>query len=245
MEGFRGAGVMATKRSSRKTKHPRSKQSQAGASPASNGLVVRAIKNDPAGKEQIISLVQQLGELRFGVKYIEELEGEQQRSWIRFNHSVNQAHGDYAGLVRLIEQVIEEERDADLRLVEAKIRALKKKSKAEARRAAKNQQRKEEQEDAEEKRKDALLQSNLQDQATWRNNQQTLVRLTVFCVLFTSAMIVLGAVSEKATFLGGSGIGAGIAIALVRAILSSEMNPFLAPRQSVNPRNGLVPQEPQ
>jgi hypothetical protein len=186
-----------------------SKKSGGGGSPAKDphGLVIRAIKNDPGGKEEIIGLVQQLGELRFGVKYIEELSAEQQRSWIMFNHSVNKAQGDYAGLVGLIERVIEEERDADLHLIQVKIDDLR------------------ERREADEARETALFQQGLAERQAWLRIQWVLVGLTVFCVLFAAAMIVVGASSGETGYIGGSSVIAGIAIGLVVKLVSGGSEP--------------------
>jgi hypothetical protein len=202
---------------------------------SSCGLIVRSIKNDPQKNQQVGGIMQQIGEMAFGVKNIEELDAEQRHSWIKFSDAVGRAQGDYASLVRVLKHVAQEEHEADIRRVEAEIRDLDKRRKSDEKLRARDQERKEAREDAEAEREETLFRcelderrqaseekaqvhaQGLKERETTRKVKRArdgiLLGATVFCILFSAFLITIGVAQDKPWFIGGSSVSAGIAIA--------------------------------
>lgn len=208
---------MASKRAGKQARRGARKKG-GSTSTASQGLVLRVIKNDPEC-EWLTGIVQQLGEKFFDVESFADLDTQQRIGWIRFNKaiarigkSVARKEGDFHSFLGFLERVAEDEENPDLVQIEAEIDEL----------------------DPEEQRKQALHQARLRDLQAWRDNQRTLIRLIVFSVLFTATMIAFGVVSEKAVFFGGAGLGAGMTIGLIKAVFSGDMNPFSYPWRSAS-----------
>lgn len=219
----------------RKKRRGRAK-AEVGAPQASSGLVLRSIKDGPEGG-QLISLIQQIGELRFGVKRIEELNAEQKHNWIKLSNAIARAQGDYSRLTALIAEVIEELGVAEISLSRAKVADLERRREVFEKQAAEERNREEAREHAEEERKDALFKVVLADQELGLREREsshaqyisdrkvrrawdmTLIGISVFSVLLSAFLIVFAVVHEKLIFLGGSGVTAVIAVAgIVRIV---------------------------
>jgi hypothetical protein len=198
------------------------------------GMVIRALRNDPQSDKELMAIVQQIGELRFNKKKIEELKGESQRNWISFNHSVAQAQHSFTELMKLLEQAVKEERDADLERIAAEIDDLASRRQADELQAAREQERLEAREETEKahdeafflleitdieqelgERKDKHLQ-RMTERETRRKLQLArdvvLLSLTILCVLVSSALIVVGAINQEPLIVGSSSVSAAIAI---------------------------------
>jgi hypothetical protein len=204
---------MASNRAPGKAKRGAGRKKRGSTSTTSQGLVLRVIKNDPECA-WMAGFVQQLGEKFFGGERFGDLNDRQRRGWFRFNvsmarigKSIARREGDYTSLLSFLERIGEDESDADFAQVQAEVEALGKK---------------EDPAGARERREDALLDAYLDDRETWRKSHRTKVGLTVFWVLFTALMIVVAAASEKAGFVGGSGISAGVAVWLINVLFEDE-----------------------
>ncbi len=186
----------------------------------SEGLVLRSIRNHPESSEQVIAFLQQFGEVRFGVSHFEELDADQKHSWIKFSTAVA---ADFSQLTALVRVVIEEERDADLRLLEAETIDIVERRKADERREAKGQKRREAREDEERRQATKRFELEVADEeqrlaeraerhAQDLSDRVTGRRITVFSILLSAFLIIFGVVSGELIFVGSSWVSAVIAI---------------------------------
>lgn len=159
--------------------------------------------------------------MRFGVSQIEDLDLEQQHSWIKFSSAIA---ADFSQLATLVKAVIREERDADLRLLEAETIDIAERRKADEKRAGKDQKRKEAREDEERGRAAKRFEIEVENQeqelveraerhAQDLKDRETGRKATVFCIALSALLIGFGVVSGELIFVGGSGFSAAIAIA--------------------------------
>lgn len=181
---------------------------------------MRSIRNHPESSEQVIAFLQQFGEMRFGVSQLGELDADQKHSWIKFSTTLA---ADFSQLAALVGGVIEEERDADLRLLEAETIDIVERRKADERRAAKEQKRREAWEDEERGQEAKRFELEVEDQqqrlaeraerhAQDLRDRVTGRRITVFSILLSAFLIVFGVVSGELIFVGSSWVSAIIAI---------------------------------
>jgi len=197
------------------------------------GLVPRSMLGS-AHPPWFISLVQQLGEARFGVENIEELKLEDRRSWLTFTRTVAKAGGDFSKLAQYLEQLAAEEVKANIHSALEQAKSIDARQKAEARLAARIQKRNEAIEKKAQEREDKLFEEKQADRNQTRKerrerHKQSLVERetkrkiyqareivlmsgTAAFLLFSFGLIAYGLIAEKPLFVGGSTISAAIAI---------------------------------
>jgi flagellar biosynthesis GTPase FlhF len=205
-----------------------------GGTSSATGMVPRSIRKDPETNERILALLQEVGEFLYGVTQISDLDREQLGNWVKRSHEFAKVQGDFSSLLALLEQMFEEARKDDKRLLEAELEDLEDRFILDARLASKNQERKEERE-AEERERDralfdarlsdekqsteeraALLAQGLKERETTRKLQRAqdllLILVTAFFALLSGVLIVYGVVHGEIFFVGGSGVTATITL---------------------------------
>jgi hypothetical protein len=230
-----------------------------GTTQTSDDLVLRSIKSNKESNEKIGPFLQQLGELYFGVQQIEDLDPQELHSWIKFSTSVAKAQNNLSELAEVLKKAVEQELDADLRLLQAEVEDIERRRKADAKFAAKNQKRKEAQEDTDEKRREALFQEAQTERAQerdersechhqgikeretrrkiYRVRESVLIGITVFCVLLAAFLIIFGVTHDKLIFIGGSGVSAIIAIGGFAKLVFGWGDPSPPSDDKANPLN--------
>lgn len=199
----------------------------------SRGLVPRSLLRSDS-PPWLLTLVQQVGEARFGVEKIEELKLEDRRSWFTFTRTMAKAGGDFSKLVQAIEQLTAEETRANIKLMSEQALDLIERRKAETRLANKLQKREEAREDREQKQDETVFDEEQADRGQareersechrqslveretrrkiYRSREIVLMSGTAACILFSFALIAFGLLVEKPLVVGGSSISASIAI---------------------------------
>jgi hypothetical protein len=209
------------------TKSKRGKQGKTGTAQPSRGLVIRSIKGGTEEQEQLIALLQKIGEMRFSVKRIEELKAEQQHSWIKFSNSVARAQDSVFELMKILERAAEKELEADLELVRSEIEDIDLRRESDFAAQDRQERRKETREEAEEGRVEARFEAELQDQTQLREEREALkvqgikeresrlkiecrrdhllMSITAISFVCTIALLLFAAISGHGAALGGSG----------------------------------------
>ena len=189
-------------------------QRQGGTSTASSGLVLRVIKNDPE-VAWLGEFMQKLGEKAFGVERFEKLKPKHQRGWIKFSNkmarlgkSMARKEGDFFGFLRFIERIADGDDAADLTAIEAEFEAFETEPRIQTGDGDSRA--------AEERRRDEQLRANLAILKAWRISHLTMTGLTVVCVVVALVLIAVSVITREVEYLGGSGIVAGVAGALVK-----------------------------
>jgi hypothetical protein len=197
-------------------------------------MVLPSIRKDPNSNERIIALLQGVGELLYGVDHLRKLDGAQRSNWIKRSNEFAKAQGDFSSLLALLEQVFEEAREQDRRVVEAELQDLEDRFILEAKIASENQKRKVERESEEREHGRALSEVELEEKKRGieesstlhaqtmreretdrklRRAQGTLVLcVTGFFALLSGALVLYGVVHEETLFVGGSGVTAAITL---------------------------------
>jgi hypothetical protein len=215
----------------------------AGSTSSDSGMVLRAIRKDPESNERIISLLQEVGELLYGVDHINKLNGEQRSNWVKRSNEFAKAQGNFSSFLALLEEMFEEARKDDERLLEAELEDLEARFSLEAKLASRDQERKGEREaekreqdravfdvELEEKKqsteeKAALHTQTLKERETRRKLRRAqdveLICITAFSALLSGILIVYGVVHEELLFVGGSSLAATITLAGVAKLAVS------------------------
>jgi hypothetical protein len=213
---------MANKSAARKARREaaRKRKGRGGTSTASRGLVLSVISEDPE-LQWLAGFVQQFGEKLFAVKGTGDLDRKQRIGWIRISHAIAKTGksladdaGDQQGFLRILDGIGENEGEVDLAVIQAELRAL--------------DEGLESGNEAAERREEDVHRADLDDRKAWRDNQRTLVRVVVFSVLFTAALITFCVVTGKGMPVSAA-IAGGMTIGLFRTTVSGGMNPFSAP----------------
>jgi hypothetical protein len=190
-----------------------------------------------------ISLVQQIGEARFGVENIEELKLEDRRSWLTFTRTMAKAGSDFSKLAQWLEQLAAEEVKANIHFAAEQAKSIDARQKADARLAARIQKRNEATKEKAQEREDKLFEEKQADRNQERKERRerhkqslaeretkrkiyqareiVLMSGTAACLVFSFGLIAYGLIAEKLLFVGGSSISAGIAlIGFIKMFLS-------------------------
>jgi hypothetical protein len=198
----------------------RKRKRRGSTSTASRGLVLGFIRED-AELEWLTTFVQGLGEKLFAVEHTKDLSGKERVGWIKISKAIAREGkrlaedaGDYQSFLRILDRVGEDEGEVDLAEIQAELEALD-----DGLGSGGN---------AAERREEELHQADLDDRKAWRESQRKLVRLVVFSVLFTAALITFCAVTGKGMPVSAA-IAGGMTVGLFRTAASGGMNPFSAP----------------
>lgn len=197
-------------------------------------MVFRSIRKDPATNEKTVALLQGVGEFLYGVDQISDLDREQLANWIKRSHDFAEAQGSFSDLLKLLEQMFEEAREDDKRLLEAELEDLEDRFILDATLASKDLQHKQERE-AEQRDRDrtlfaakveskkqsteeraALLTQKLKERETNRKLRRAqdvlVICVTAFFAVLSGVLIVYGVTQEEIFFVGGSGVSATITL---------------------------------
>jgi hypothetical protein len=197
--------------------------------------VPRSIKGGTESSERVASLIQQLGEFRYeGVQRFEELDPREQRRWLTFTTSLAKAEGSFSNFMEVLERAVEQEVGADLRMLEAEIEDIAARRKSSEKAATRNEKRAQARDEEEKERERALFEVEIADldqaleerkacheqdlveRETQRKVQRTrdvvLMGITVFCVLLSAGLIIVGVAEDKPLVVGGSTVSAAVAI---------------------------------
>lgn len=185
----------------------------------SRGLVPRSLLGSDS-PPWLLTLVQQVGEARFGVENIEELKLEDRRSWLTFTRTMAKAGSDFSKLAQALEQLAVEETSANIQVISEQ--------------ALDHEEERVDRQQAREERRECHHQDLVERETRrkiYRSREIVLMSGTAACILFSFALIAYGLLVEKPLFVGGSSISAGIAI-------TGFIKMFLGWRNDIPPSQG-------
>lgn len=209
------------------------------------GLLPRSLKKGE-GNSEVIELLMQIAEQWYpGISNLEELDGKEQKFWIRFREGVLQGQYGIAELAKTLNESIKAQVDAGIedaqtrraadvesqrRRRETKDRILRKRQRAD------DERLKADLEDQAQRREErvAQLDQEIKERETKRINRSRkdhlLIAITAISFACSIALIAAGAMGGQPIAYGGSGIFGVVSVAgMVRLFLLGDDRPAAHP----------------